>query len=743
MRAAVRIVSLSVKQQRLGLGLSAQQQHYQTISSTERKKTGTARPRPTTNRVASIQNNPRKLIGAATTRRGLDRDLVELLKALGHTLPISCPLITNDRSPFSMGMTSTRYDQLDLSYSQDYLVGHWRFDSFTLALIEYLNIPSSDTFTSSVFNTHQQILIYQILIGLSRTKRQWLTPEDKDLLYVTDTANSKYFERLLELSGSKDLSCGLGPEDLRCRSSRPTNDNRRRTNARLGIRSILHWISVHNQHSTVTSDELHPEGGLESQPHQQELSPGMWSLCLQVWSQLLDWGEIVREDLVSSTSSNEEQVTTNVLSPADQAILTMLSHHTDNHKLFKNACEALQLLMKRSTSSETSSAAVEELIPQLTKTFLKVLHIDHRAPAPKIVSILVQYPSLITTLDSLYQLGRAELLVDFWVSLLPLINVSKTGWTIDKLLDSLTELSNPLVRSISGKPLNGFKYARLILKIIEVLKEEHDSRLMSSRRKAFRLIFERRDLHKFDWLKREERRFDRDGIEITVQESEPANEQILESKIEMIIELWNSSWKLTPRRTKEEEDTQEPEPILLLSTLIGVTKLVENIRTEKTLLLLKMVVSRFIADRTPPLTPTQSRSKYLINPNPILTDYERTKLIESHLIIGNELSNKFIIDLFQDFIRLKIVPSVHDLKLLHTFLLKLNPVKTEVFWNKNAGLVNGLPWDLTDLSAIKFPNPTWDSFRIHTANHVFRHKINKLQNSNSSYNPPKSHPPQT
>ncbi|KNE86596.1 hypothetical protein PSTG_20042, partial [Puccinia striiformis f. sp. tritici PST-78] len=132
------------------------------------------------------------------------------------------------------------------------------FDSFTLALIEYLNIPSSDTFTSSVFNTHQQILIYQILIGLSRTKRQWLTPEDKDLLYVTDTANSKYFERLLELSGSKDLSCGLGPEDLRCvmrslrRSNHPlfwdhnlirhiwqeivktdTNDNRRRTNARL------------------------------------------------------------------------------------------------------------------------------------------------------------------------------------------------------------------------------------------------------------------------------------------------------------------------------------------------------------------------------------------------------------------------------------------------------------------------------------------------------------------------------
>ncbi|KNF04943.1 hypothetical protein PSTG_01997 [Puccinia striiformis f. sp. tritici PST-78] len=812
MRAAVRIVSLSVKQQRLGLGLSAQQQHYQTISSTERKKTGTARPRPTTNRVASIQNNPRKLIGAATTRRGLDRDLVELLKALGHTLPISCPLITNDRSPVLNGndfdkIRSTRpelFSRLSgrsLAVFIRYILAS-RFDSFTLALIEYLNIPSSDTFTSSVFNTHQQILIYQILIGLSRTKRQWLTPEDKDLLYVTDTANSKYFERLLELSGSKDLSCGLGPEDLRCvmrslrRSNHPlfwdhnlirhiwqeivktdTNDNRRRTNARLGIRSILHWISVHNQHSTVTSDELHPEGGLESQPHQQELSPGMWSLCLQVWSQLLDWGEIVREDLVSSTSSNEEQVTTNVLSPADQAILTMLSPiirsairaytneplSRDNHKLFKNACEALQLLMKRSTSSETSSAAVEELIPQLTKTFLKVLHIDHRAPAPKIVSILVQYPSLITvtqrwsslgisesdyklyqeTLDSLYQLGRAELLVDFWVSLLPLINVSKTGWTIDKLLDSLTELSNPLVRSISGKPLNGFKYARLILKIIEVLKEEHDSRLMSSRRKAFRLIFEQRDLHKFDWLKREERRFDRDGIEITVQESEPANEQILESKIEMIIELWNSSWKLTPRRTKEEEDTQEPEPILLLSTLIGVTKLVENIRTEKTLLLLKMVVSRFIADRTPPLTPTQSRSKYLINPNPILTDYERTKLIESHLIIGNELSNKFIIDLFQDFIRSKIIPSVHDLKLLHTFLLKLNPVKTEVFWNKNAGLVNGLPWDLTDLSAIKFPNPTWDSFRIHTANHVFRHKINKLQNSNSSYNPPKSHPPQT
>ncbi|KAI7944224.1 hypothetical protein MJO28_011752 [Puccinia striiformis f. sp. tritici] len=116
--------------------------HYQHSSSTTRPSAAlnakrleqtnsqsqyflSARPRPTTNRVASIQNNLRKLIGAATNRRGLGRDLVELLKALGHTLPISYPLITNDRPPFSMGMTLTRYDQLNPGYSQDYLLGHW------------------------------------------------------------------------------------------------------------------------------------------------------------------------------------------------------------------------------------------------------------------------------------------------------------------------------------------------------------------------------------------------------------------------------------------------------------------------------------------------------------------------------------------------------------------------------------------------------------------------------------------
>ncbi|POW21531.1 hypothetical protein PSHT_02293 [Puccinia striiformis] len=58
--------------------------HYQHSSSTTRPSAALnakrleqrdkfSEPRPTTNRVASIQNNLRKLIGAATNRRGLGR----------------------------------------------------------------------------------------------------------------------------------------------------------------------------------------------------------------------------------------------------------------------------------------------------------------------------------------------------------------------------------------------------------------------------------------------------------------------------------------------------------------------------------------------------------------------------------------------------------------------------------------------------------------------------------------------
>jgi len=417
----------------------------------------------------------RKLIGAAN-RNVLAQDLVALLLALGHSLPIPNPLASADLNDRRLPiLNGSDFDKIRSKHAEllaklsprslalflRYILAS-RFDSFTLKLIEDLNQPGS------AFSTQQRILIFQIFIGLSRTKRQWLTTDDKDLIFVSDGAISNYFGRLLQLVPSPDLH-GLGPEDLRCvmrslrRSSNPlfwdpnlmrhiwqeiikteSNDNRRRTNARLGVRSVLHWISHHDPP---------PQG-----PSLSQLSPAMWSLCLQVWSQLLDWGEISSEDLNPATS---DQI--NVLSPADQAILTMLVPiirsasrryvaeplNRDNVKLFKNACEALQLLLRRSSSTVTSST-VEELVPRVTNTFLQVVHLDHRAPAPEIVSILAQYPGLPTvserwsregissadyelyglTLETIHGLGRASLLVNFWLELLPMINVARAGWPL-------------------------------------------------------------------------------------------------------------------------------------------------------------------------------------------------------------------------------------------------------------------------------------------------------------------------
>ncbi|KAI7934106.1 hypothetical protein MJO29_016537 [Puccinia striiformis f. sp. tritici] len=108
--------------------------------------------------------------------RGLAQDLVELLKAPGHSLPIPYPLIANSKSPILNG---NDFDEIRLTQPElfskssarslavyiQYILAS-RFDSFTLALIKDLNRPLSDTSSSPVFNTQQQILIYQIVIAL-------------------------------------------------------------------------------------------------------------------------------------------------------------------------------------------------------------------------------------------------------------------------------------------------------------------------------------------------------------------------------------------------------------------------------------------------------------------------------------------------------------------------------------------------------------------------------------------------
>ncbi|EHS63667.1 uncharacterized protein PGTG_21753 [Puccinia graminis f. sp. tritici CRL 75-36-700-3] len=189
------------------------------------------------------------------------------------------------------------------------------------------------------------------------------------------------------------------------------------------------------------------------------------------------------------------------------------------------------------------------------------------------------------------------------------------------------------------------------------------------------------DLHPFDWLLREERQFDRDGYELDGVPEDPS--RLLTDNIETLFGLWQSSWSLKKRLTSE----TEAEPVLL-PTLKGVTRLVQAIRTEQTVILLKMVISRFVADRTPPQTVDEARSKYLYNPQARLTDIERTRLIEAHLRVGGELSRRFIIDPCTSFLLYCIVPSVEDLKLLHAFLIQINPAKATQFWKHHPAVVS-------------------------------------------------------
>lgn len=508
-----------------------------------------------------------------------------------------------------------------------------------------------------------------------------------------------------------------------------THSNSPATNTRLAIRSILHWISYPSP--------------TDQNPSVSQPSPAIWSLCLQVWSQLIDWAEITSEDLHQPLI---DQAT--LLSPVDQAILTMLSpiirsasrrysrdplnrHHA---KLFKDACQALEFLLSR-FSSGSRSTTIEQLVLHLVHAFLRAVRTDHRVPAPEIVSILLSYPHLESvgdrwsregisdqdyrlyreTLNTIHSLGRASLLVEFWLGLLPLINLARAEWPLSRLLSALEELSNPLIRAMSGKSLNGFRFARLVLKIVKALESETDSRLIPSRLKAFRLLVERRDLHTFDWLSREERKFDKDGIELKAEELRDSS-GLEHENLEALFRLWQLSWGLTKRLTNEADG--EPLP---LSILVGITRLVQRIRTDRTVLLLRMVISRFVADRTPPLTEEEARSKYLYNPRVKLTDIERTRLIESHLTVGGELSRKFLIECFESFTRDRVIPSVEDMKFLHGFLIQLDPERGRQFWIDRSKLVHGLPWNLFDHSQA-FP-VAWDQSKIQIAKEVFTSKF--------------------
>ncbi|MBW0523373.1 hypothetical protein O181_063088 [Austropuccinia psidii MF-1] len=612
-----------------------------------------------------------------------------------------------------------------------------RFDSFNQALIDEL------ISTNSIFTKSQRINFFKILIDLSRNKRNWLGANDKDLILLSDQAIANYFFQLIPLLDSlRDLN--LSPQNLRCvfralrRANHPSfsdhhlidqlwfqitqtesNDNRPTSNTLLGIRAILHWFRSPSP-----------------------ISKQLWNSTLKIWSKIINWNQIlINHDLLSDLQASPNQPLSEPSFHSQFIILSSIIHtavknysnqpiNRHNAKLFKNACEALEIILIHPQMSKLPP--VEKLSHQILDTFLVAVSVDHRAPAPEIVSIFLKYPNLQSVsnrwsnhgisnqdyhryqqiLDTLYNLGRANLLVSTWINLLPLINLARTNWPFSKLLSSLQDLANPLTRAPSGKPLNAFKLARLVLFLVKSLESETDLRMASSRRLAFKILVENPDLHQFDWLTREEREFDKDGIEI--KPSHLNSSQTISDKIDIIYQLWLSSWALTKRVINETEGEQLP-----LATLMGVTKLTQNFRNDRTILLLKMVISRFVADRTPPLNQQQITSKYLHNPTAKLSDLERTKLIEAHMTIGSDLSRKFIAQLFETFLNERIIPSVEDMRLLHGFLKQINQSFARQFWIDQSLLVKGLPWNLSQAGG-------WEDQKIEIANAVFK-KLDKKQ----------------
>ncbi|KAH9812566.1 hypothetical protein DFH28DRAFT_930989 [Melampsora americana] len=582
-----------------------------------------------------------------------------------------------------------------------------RNDSFTICLInDLLNLSSSKT----IFTIPQRKLGLKKLINMSRRRRRWVPKLEQALSFVSDESVSMYFNELVNLTPieERDSSIdwiGLSSENLRCvmkalrRSNHSlfwnidlmehlwmkmiesrSNDNRMETHARLGIRSILKWISSPNHSSSQNS--------LRSSI-KFDISQHTLSLCLKIYSQLVEWNYVQSEDVYRTSLEDK------TLEPHHQAIMTILGSmintsirryslkplERDNVKLFKDSFEALEVLWNQIGVHGSISYQLEQFSIRLIQTFNKLAKVNSRSPAPLVSNLLLKFSDLpivrdrrtedytLTsddllykhTLETFFDLGRSSLLVETWLKLVPRSNLAKLDWSLLKLINSLEELSNPLIRGERGKPLSPFRLVKLILLMMESLSNETDKRMRPSRKKAFRVIMEHPQTQTFDWLRIPLREFDKDGIEIKNKEEEEEEnvKKREEENLKSILKLWKSSWGIN-----RNEEIEKPIVPLPLSLLKSITKLYEILPNQNTNDMLKEAITIFITHRTLPIIQTKKEEKYLKLKNTILTNEERSQLISSHLVIKSELSQKFCFELFEEILLEKHVLSSNDLNAL-------------------------------------------------------------------------------
>ncbi|EGG09244.1 uncharacterized protein MELLADRAFT_104436 [Melampsora larici-populina 98AG31] len=591
-----------------------------------------------------------------------------------------------------------------------------RNDTFTKGLIDDLLDISSDPTT--IFTISQRKSGLQKLIDLSRRKRRWVSELEKRLSFVTDESVSNYFHQLINLTPIKERNSsldwiGLSSENLRCvmkslrRSNHHlfwdislmeniwmkmiqsiSNDNRIETHARFGIRSIFKWIS----YTDNPESQNHPNLSFK-------ITQNTLSLCLKIYSQLVEWNYIRSEDVYRTSLEDE------TLEPHHQAIMTILGSiintsirrynskrlGRDNAKLFKDSFEALEILWNQMRVQGSISYQLEQFSIKLIQTFNQMAKIDQRSPAPPVANLLLRFSDLDAvrerrseehtltsddllyknTLETFFDLGRSSLLVETWLNLVPRLNLAKLDWPLLKLINSLEELSNPLIRGERGKPLKPFKLVKLILYLMNSLSNETDKRMKPSRKKAFRVLMEHPKTQEFDWIKIPLREFDKDGIEI--KEESESLERFEEGNLNSILRLWKTSWGINRNEEKEIEKVINPLPLSLLKS---ITKLYEIKPNEKTKEMLKESITIFITHRTLPVinlktkTKDQENDKFLNIKNTFLSHEERSQLISSHLIINSELSHKFCFELFQEILDDQLVPSSKDLDNLFDLIKK-------------------------------------------------------------------------
>ncbi|KAI8459765.1 hypothetical protein BY996DRAFT_4575583 [Phakopsora pachyrhizi] len=645
-----------------------------------------------------------------------------------------------------------------------------RLDSFSKSLIDHL----VDQENSTIFDIDQRIIYLQSLIDLSRTRRSILNQRllGKKLfeLITSDKSVCRYFKKLIELTGCSEKH-GLDQESIRyvircmrrssdqsvwnldlieelwnqCFLDEISKDNHRtEVYSRLSEGLIIHLIKNHSVNSNGSPN-----------------IKSVVSTCLRIWSKLLELGQISLEDFSTefktfhSTSTQSPQdleptdrviykVLTSIVRSSHSQLKSFSTRKQSNYHILKDSSEALEALIDRFGYSSSASEQIENLVRDHLKIyFSRVLEEveDRRFPTREMMEVIFKFTNLSSVtgrwstsgisrddysifqeaLESLFRLGKSRMLLECWLKLLPIININRTGWSLSKLLKSLEELSNPLIvgGSDAKKVMNPFKFARLVLKLFESLDSSYSQDGTSygtkkDRFDGFRMIFERKELYEFDWIRREEKRFDREGFLIEDDEKDQVEdfkerrvEKLVERNLDIIINLWNFSWGITgvgPFKTLERDREGEDDVLLPVSVLIGVTRLTDSIKNQKAQKFLKLVINKFIFDRTfypkaklltkkpskdqpqqlhQILQHTTNKHKEeirvydgLFKPSLRLSDLERSSLISSHLTIlrldqqrGDfSLSEKFVKELFESYLEEKVVISAEDLVLMREFI---------------------------------------------------------------------------